>query len=95
MFALERLTDKRNEGNDKMGNEIYENVKTSLISNGVHEDLTVMFLKKGLKDLELTEDTIDEKSMGIVLQRHVLKAIGMFLDEEKAHKAIHRATMDM
>ena len=78
-----------------MGNEIYENVMTSLISSGVHEELTIMFLKKGLKDLELTEDTIDEKSMGIVLQKHVLGAIGMFLGEEKAHKAIHRATMDM
>ncbi len=78
-----------------MGNSIYENVKASLISSGVHEELTIMFLKKGLKDLDLTEDNIDEKSMGIILQKHILKAIGMFLDDENVHKAIHKATMDM
>ena len=78
-----------------MGNEIYENVKVSLISSGVHEDMTGMFLRKGLKDLGFDEESIDEKSMGIILQKHVLSAIEMFLGEEKAQKAIHKATMVM
>ncbi len=78
-----------------MGNAIYENVKASLISNGVHQDMAGMFLKKGLKDLGFNEDDIDEKMMGIVLQKHVLQAIKMFFDEDKAQKVIHKATLDM
>ena len=78
-----------------MGNQIYENVMGSLVENGVHEDMAGMFLRKGLKDLSLTENNIDEKSMGIILQKHVLDAIQMFLDEEKAQKAIHKATLAM
>ena len=78
-----------------MGNEIYENTVRSLIDNGVHEDMAGMFLKKGLKDLGFSEDNIDEKMMGIVLQKHVMKAIKMFFDDDKAQKVIHKATLDM
>ena len=78
-----------------MGNEIYENVKASLIKNGVHEDMAGLFLNKGLKDLQLDANTIDEKAMGIILQKHVAGAILMFFDENAVQKIIHNVTMDL
>ncbi len=78
-----------------MGNQIYENVRQSLINYGVHEDMAEMFLNKGIKDLELNPDTIDEKAMGIVLQKHILDAIQMFFDEDKSHTIIHKITLEM
>ena len=78
-----------------MANQLYKNVVAALIDNGIDPDFANMFVHKGLKDLGETEDTIGEKKMGMVLQRHVFKAIQMFMDERQANRVIHKVTLKM
>ena len=59
-------------GDEKyMANEIYNNVVNTLIKNGIHEEFANSFVKTGLKKHGSSEDSIDEKIMGIILQQHV------------------------
>ena len=78
-----------------MANGIYKNVVDSLITNGIHEDFAQMFVKKGLKETGFSEDTIDEKNMGIILQQYVYNSIQMFVDEKKAKMIIHKITLSL
>ncbi len=59
-----------------MANQTYKNVVKALIDNGIDPDFANMFVHKGLKDVGETEDTIGEKKMGMVLQRHDIHTQG-------------------
>ena len=78
-----------------MANEIYNNVVNSLIKNGIHEDFAHSFVKTGLKKHGSSEDSIDEKIMGIILQQHVYSAIQMFVNEKEAKNIIHKITLGL
>ena len=78
-----------------MGNTLYENVLKTLINEGISPDFAVMFLKKGMKEVSVTEDTVNETKMGFVLQQHVFKAIQMFFLKDKAQRVIHKCTLKM
>ena len=78
-----------------MANEIYQNVVNTLINNGINEEFAHMFVKTGLKKLGASEEAIDEKIMGIILQQHVYGAIQMFVNENEAKKIIHKITLSL
>ena len=76
-----------------MASATYNKVIDALVENGIHEEFAHLYVRKGLKDLGISEDDVEEKTMGIVLQKHVLAAIQMFVDKPKAQKIIHKITL--
>lgn len=80
---------------DLMVNSICQNVIDCLVKHGIDRSFAENFVKKGVKDMGETMDTIEEKKMGLVLQQHIYPAIKMFVDESKAKKIIHEVTFTM
>ncbi|MCK5342763.1 MAG: hypothetical protein KAR20_05135 [Candidatus Heimdallarchaeota archaeon] len=78
-----------------MANEVYQNVINILINNGIHEEFAHLFVRTGLKKLGASEESIDEKIMGLILQQHVYSAIQMFVNENEAKKIIHKITLSL